>query len=175
MGSAVSLVARNKSAHAITRLWRDVSQFETSPSMLALDYPPHFTFAMFEHVSGEVLQKQIGDAFRRAKPLRVRFNKIKYFDVDPMVIWAAPSDTSRLQALYHTVHASTDAAECRANFLPGRWSAHLTLATQIDPLRKQDALQFINREIDEFDVVFNAIEVFEFSPIKVIKQWRLDL
>ncbi len=36
-------------------------------------------------------------------------------------------------------------------------------------------LRYINAEIGEFDVIFNSIEVIEFSPIEVIKQWRLDL
>jgi 2'-5' RNA ligase len=175
MGSAVSLVARNKSAHAITRLWHDVSQFETAPSMQTLNYPPHFTFAMFDGVPGSALKKQIGNAFQRTKPLRVRFDKIKYFDVDPMVLWTAPTEISRLQALHHAVHATTDAAACRSNFLPGKWAPHLTLATQIDPQNREAVLRFINQEIDQFDVVFNAIEIFEYSPIKVVKQWRLDL
>lgn len=175
MGSAVSLVARNKSARAITHLWQEVSAFETSPSMPTLQYPPHFTFAMFENVTGAQLKRQLGDAFRLAKPVRVTFSKIRFFDVEPMVIWAAPVQVPRLLALHHEVHARVDAAKCRPQYLPGKWHPHCTLGTQIDPANREAALAYINNEIGEFDVIFNAIEVIEFSPIELIKQWRLDL
>jgi len=175
MGSAVSLVARNKSARAVTHLWQEVSAFETFPSMPTLQYPPHFTFAMFENVTGAELKSQLGEVFRRAKPLRVTFDKIRFFDTDPMVVWASPVQLPRLLALHHEVHARVDVAKCRPNYLPGKWHPHLTLATQIDPSQREATLRFINAEIGEFDVIFNSIEIFEFSPIKVIKQWRLDV
>ncbi|GLQ16284.1 2'-5' RNA ligase family protein [Maritalea porphyrae] len=175
MGSAVSLVARNKSARAITHLWQEVSAFETSPSMPTLQYPPHFMFAMYENVTGAQLNRQLGDVFRRTKPVRVTFNKIRFFDVEPMVVWAAPIQLPRLLALHHEVHARVDMAKCRSNYLPGKWHPHCTLATQIDPANREAVLRYISAEIGEFDVIFNSIEVIEFSPIEVIKQWRLDL
>jgi len=175
MGSAISLVARNKSARAITHLWQEVSAFETSPSMPTLKYPPHFTFAMFEHVTGAQLKRQLDDAFRRTKPVRVTFDRIRFFDVEPMVVWASPVEITRLLALHHEVHARVDVAKCRAQYLPGKWHPHCTLATQIDPSNREAALRYINNEIGEFNVVFNSIEIIEFSPIEVVKQWRLDL
>lgn len=130
---------------------------------------------MFEDISGAEIKRQLGDVFLKATPVRIRFSKIRFFDGDPMVVWTAPSDISRLQALHHAVHSKVDAALCRANYLPGSWTPHCTLATQIDPAKRDEAIEFINAGVGEFDVVFNAIEVIEFSPIELVQQWRLDL
>jgi len=174
MGCAVSLVARNKSAAAITKIWEEVSAFETLPSMSLLDYPPHFTFAKFDDLSAVQLKKKLGKEFLPEKPIRLTFEKLGYFDSDPMVVFAAPRQKERVQGLHHAVQSRIDAAICHPNYLPGQWVPHCALATMIDREHKQGALDYIGARKTPFDVIFNAIEITEYFPIKVVQEYRLD-
>ena len=59
MGSAVSIAADNGSADVIRDLWHHVSAWEASPSMEALNYPPHFTFAICKDLEPVDLWKNL--------------------------------------------------------------------------------------------------------------------
>ena len=48
MAFALSLSSSNASAAAITALWGQASVFEDQPSMRALNYRPHITFAVYD-------------------------------------------------------------------------------------------------------------------------------
>ena len=48
MPFAVSVKSANATADAILSLWDQVGLFEDSPSMRALNYPPHITFAIYD-------------------------------------------------------------------------------------------------------------------------------
>jgi hypothetical protein len=49
---AINIRSDNDSAGEIVRLWHQVAVFEAEPSMRALGYRPHFTFAIYEFPGG---------------------------------------------------------------------------------------------------------------------------
>ncbi|TXH81548.1 MAG: 2'-5' RNA ligase family protein, partial [Rhizobium sp.] len=48
MPHAIVLKCANETAAPVMDLWREASRFETSPSMQALNYAPHLTFAVYQ-------------------------------------------------------------------------------------------------------------------------------
>ena len=48
MAIAINIRADNGSASQVERLWDQVAAFEDEPSMRALGYRPHFTFAIYD-------------------------------------------------------------------------------------------------------------------------------
>lgn len=71
MALAINIRADNRSADEIERLWDQVAALEVEPSMRALGYRPHFTFAIYD--SPAVDEKAAWDAMLSAvadgKPL----------------------------------------------------------------------------------------------------------
>ena len=64
MAFSLNLRISDASAHAITTLWDEVSAYEDIASMRALNYPPHFTFAIYDsdEVSEELARSAIDHA-----------------------------------------------------------------------------------------------------------------
>jgi hypothetical protein len=67
MPFALNLKSVDATADAIMSLWDQVSAFEDFPSMRALAYPPHITFAIYdspgasEQLAIATLEKRPGD------------------------------------------------------------------------------------------------------------------
>ncbi len=175
MGGAVTLVARNKSAKAIEPIWEEVARLEDEPYMKSLNYPPHITLAMCDAIDGAALQKMLGQSFKKEAPIRVQFSKVKLVEREQLGLWLMPSKIDRLQALFHAVQSHIDSGDCRPAFQPGKWEPHCTLAAQISPANKAAAAKFAATKIEPIEMVFNAIEIIDYAPIELVKQWRLDV
>ena len=108
MALALNLRINDASAPAVTALWDQASAFEDEASMRALDYAPHFTFAIYD--TGEVSDALARSAIERAAAGEaapgVTFNRIGTFAGPPLVLWAAPEPQ---QNLWH---------ECMPPFTP---------------------------------------------------------
>jgi hypothetical protein len=52
MPFAINIKAAGVTRSGIEALWAEFSQFEDAPSMVALNYPPHITLAVYEDISG---------------------------------------------------------------------------------------------------------------------------
>ena len=48
MAFAISLKATNDTADLIRELWEELAQLESRPPMVALDYLPHLTLAVYD-------------------------------------------------------------------------------------------------------------------------------
>jgi hypothetical protein len=85
MGFSLNIKISLASAPAVTALWDAVSAFEDQPSMRALGYPPHFTFAIYDtdDVSEELRQAAIERATTGECELRLTFNRVRTFAGPP--------------------------------------------------------------------------------------------
>jgi hypothetical protein len=81
MALAINIRADNASASEVERLWDQVAAFEDAPSMRALGYRPHFTFAIYD--SPDIREKSAWEAMLRAAEgeaqLRIEFRRIRWF------------------------------------------------------------------------------------------------
>ncbi len=79
MAIAINIRADDSSASEVERLWDQVATFEDEPSMRALGYRPHFTFAIYD--SPEIEEKTAWAAMLRAvndeAQLRIQFKRIR--------------------------------------------------------------------------------------------------
>jgi 2'-5' RNA ligase len=175
MPFAITLKAANDTASPIRTLWEQVSRFEDQPSMRALNYPPHITLAVYEHIDGDRLHSALTNAFAGMPALRLAFDGIRHFDGVPLVLWAEPSSSAHLARAHATIHAEIDPALCQLHYRPGTWVPHCTLGMRVSEKHRAEALAFADRFVDPFEVVFDTADWVSFPPVSVIQERALSL
>lgn len=130
MALAINIRSDNASASEVERLWDQVAAFEDEPSMRALGYRPHFTFAIYD--SPEIEEKTVWEAMLSAvngeAQLRIEFRRIRWFVGPPLVLWAEPASHETLTRWHASISAAIDPAHCRYHYRPRAWTPHCTLA-----------------------------------------------
>jgi 2'-5' RNA ligase len=128
MAIAINIRADGPSASEVERLWDQVAAFEDQPSMRALGYRPHFTFAIYE--APEITEQAAWEAMRRAvteeTQLCIEFKRIRWFVGPPLVLWAEPSTTQVLARGHKSISETIKPAYCRDHYRPGAWTPHCT-------------------------------------------------
>ncbi len=173
MGGAVTIVAENDSQEHILRLWDQVSAFEDTPSMRALRYPPHLSLAIYEDIDQAQLRDAVETVFGGQSKVTLTFRAIRHFDIEPLVLWAAPDDADVLQRRHAALHETIDPQLCHPHYRPGAWVAHCTLATRIADDRRQQAVEFAAAGIQPFELVFDRADCVSFQPVQVT--WSVGL
>ncbi|MEM7427077.1 MAG: 2'-5' RNA ligase family protein [Pseudomonadota bacterium] len=173
MGSAISIVADNATADPIRDLWQEVSVWESAPSMEALGYPPHFTFAICPGLDALSLWQRLEPAAAGLSSLRIRFSRIRHFPADPLVLWAAPDRTDELTAMHNLIHSCLKQDECEELYRPGAWVAHCTLAMAIGPEHSEAALNSVGPLEKPFEVEFDLLNCVSFPPLRTGYSRRL--
>lgn len=175
MALAINIRADNASAGEIERLWGQVAAFEVEPSMRALGYRPHFTFAIYDPPS--ISEKTAWDAMQAAvidePQLRIEFKRIRWFEGSPLVLWAEPTSNEALSRIHSSISAAIDPAHCRPHYRPGMWTPHCTLGTRIDDEFRGDALAFARSFDRRIEVLFDVVDCVAFPPVRIISEQRL--
>jgi 2'-5' RNA ligase len=175
MALAINIRADDASASEIERLWDQVAAFEDEPSMRALGYRPHFTFAIYD--SPEIEEKTARDAMLRASvnetQLRVEFGRIRWFAGPPLVLWAEPTANEVLARWHASITAAIDPVHCRPHYRPGAWTPHCTLGTRITDEKRHDAMAFARSFDRSITVMFDVVDCVVFPPVRVVAQRKL--
>ena len=173
MGGAINIKAMGETARPILDLWSRAEGFEETPSMAALGYPPHLTFAIYDEIAPDVLSQAMRETFSNQPRLSITFTGIRCFEAVPLVLWAAPGDASELQRLHALVHARLDPALCREYYRPGAWVPHCTLAMRVAEDRTAAARSFVEEPIEPFEVIFDMADCVTFPPLAVAEERAL--
>ncbi|OKO78013.1 2'-5' RNA ligase family protein [Bradyrhizobium sp. AS23.2] len=177
MALAINIRADNSSAGEIEQLWEQVGVFEVEPSMRALGYRPHFTFAIYD--SPAIDEKTAWDAMLAAvsgeAQLRIEFRRIRWFEGSPLVLWAEPAITKSLTRIHGAISAAIDPAHCRAHYRPGAWTPHCTLGSRIADERRDDAIAFAGAFDRKIEVLFDVVDCVAFPPVRIITEQKLPL
>ena len=175
MGFSLNIKVSNSSALALTELWDAVGAFEETPSMRALGYAPHFTFAIYDTdgVSEAARVNAIERAARGASELRLGFDRIGMFAGPPLVLWADPGPQNALLQMHQAVHAVIDPALCRPHYRPGFWVPHCTLGMNLRQERRAEATEFVQSFRGGVEAVFDVIDCVKFPPLRVTAERRL--
>jgi 2'-5' RNA ligase len=172
----INVRADNASAGEIERLWDHVAAFEAEPSMRALGYPPHLTFAIYD--APEIDEKTAWSAMRAAvaeeAQLWIEFNRLRWFEGSPLVLWAEPISNEALSRIHSSISAAIDPARCRPHYRPGTWTPHCTLGMHIAEARRDDAIEFAQSFDDRIEVLFEVADCVAFPPVRVLAEQRLS-
>ena len=175
MELAINIRADNASASEVERLWDQVAAFEDEPSMRALGYRPHFTFAVYD--AGEIEEKTAWEAMLRAvecdAQLSVEFKRIHWFLGPPLVLWAEPAADATLRRWHASISAAIDPAHCRPQYRPGAFTPHCTLGTRIARTKSNDAMAFARSFDRSITVLFDTVDCVVFPPVRVVAERRL--
>ncbi|EJN13066.1 hypothetical protein PMI42_03683 [Bradyrhizobium sp. YR681] len=175
MALAINIRADDDSAGEIERLWDQVAVFEIGPSMRALGYRPHFTFAIYDSPAAD--EKAAWDAMLAAiageTQLRIEFKRIRWFEGSPLVLWAEPEGHEALARIHGAISAVIDPTHCRPHYRPGAWTPHCTLGTAIADERRDDAIAFAKAFDRRIEVLFDVADCVVFPPVRIIAERKL--
>jgi 2'-5' RNA ligase len=175
VASAINIRVDNESAGEIERLWDQVAVFEVEPSMRALGYRPHFTFAIYDEPA--VDEKAVWDIMLAAvageTQLRIAFKQIRWFEDSPLVLWAEPEADETLARIHRAISAAIDPAHCRPHYRPGAWTPHCTLGTAVADERRDEAIAFARAFDRSIEVLFDVADCVVFPPVRIIAERRL--
>lgn len=175
MALAINIRADNASAGEIERLWDQVAAFEVEPSMRALGYRPHLTFAIYDSpaVDEKAAWEVMLAAIAGETQLRIAFNRIRWFEGSPLVLWAEPEVDEALARIHGAISAAIDPAYCRPHYRPGAWTPHCTLGTDIADERRDDAIAFARAFDRSIEVLFDVADCAVFPPVRIIAERKL--
>jgi 2'-5' RNA ligase len=148
------------------------SAFEPASSIRALGYPPHLTLARYPAASPAILHEALA-LLAKEKPVSLSFDRIGWFDVDPLVLWLSPRADQRLIDLHAKIHGIVDPALCDPHYRPGQWTPHLTIAMAIPANRREEALALAAGSFEPFSLVFDAVECVSWPPVRVVETTQL--
>jgi 2'-5' RNA ligase len=173
----LSLSSSNASAAAITALWDQASAFEDQPSMRALDYPPHITFAVYDaaDVTEELATAVVHRVAEGRTAIEIGFDRVRHFPGSPMVLWADPDHKQTLFEMHRRIHACIDPVLCRPHYRPGNWTPHCTLATRTVPERNAEALVFADGFRGGVRVIFDRVDCVQYPPVTIVAEVALPL
>lgn len=173
MPYGICLKSRNATASEILKLWDEASLFEAKGSMLELGYPPHLTLAVFEQSPREV-SAIMAEVFSVQKVLLIKFDAVKYFDNETMVLWAKPGSNHALSDIHSRLHSHFDPLSCHEHYRIGRWVPHCSLATAVPQSAKPAAIQWAESQRLKFTVEFDVADFVQFPPVVVRHELRLN-
>lgn len=173
MPVAISIKAANDTARPIRALWDQASRFEDRPSMRSLAYPPHITLAAYDDGPDNVIRPVLCAAFSGMAAFRLTFERIRYFESQPLVLWAAPAPCTALKQVHARLHELVNSGHCRPHYRPDAWIPHCTLATLVGEGQRDRAMQFADQAIAPFQVVFDTADCVAFPPVAVLEEVAL--
>lgn len=173
MPYAVVLKCTDETATPVLDLWREASRFESTPSMRALNYPPHLTFAVYEDIAVSSLVAAAQKAFANAPPLSVEFSGIGHFPNEMLVLWARPVDDRVLRQIQRVIHDEIDPALCHEHSRPDHWQPHCTIAMKIPANAAEEALRWAGATPAQFTLTFDVVDCIRFPPIEIIREVKL--
>jgi 2'-5' RNA ligase len=174
MAYAISIRSDDRSSIGIRALWKTCSQLELSPSMEALNYAPHITFAVYDDISIGRLSDAVDSAFDGVDPMTVRFGKLDYFETPrAIILWAAPMLPSGAWTIHERIHSKIEADICRLHYRPGSWVPHCSVALTVAVDRKEEVLALVEQSIKPVDVIFDVADCVSFLPVQVLHEKAL--
>jgi 2'-5' RNA ligase superfamily len=123
--------------------WAEFTRLEETPSMIALNYPPHVTLAVYDSIPVEQLRHALRCELGTLPPFRLTFVKLAFFECPQLVFWAAPEPSEPLSRAHAAIHRRLDPMLCRhiIGRAPGRLTARsrrmLASPTSRRPLHEQ--------------------------------------
>lgn len=173
MPYAIVLKCTDSSAAPVLNLWQEASRFETSPSMQALNYPPHLTLAVYQDIALPLLFAAARNVFDNMPPLSIEFSGIGHFPNEMLVLWARPADDRVLRRILRAIHDEIDPALCHEHSRPDRWQPHCTIAMKIPAGSAERALTWAADAPARFTLVFDAVDCVSFPPVEILRQVKL--
>ncbi|MEZ2222377.1 2'-5' RNA ligase family protein [Rhizobium sp. RCC_161_2] len=170
---AISLKCTNDTATPILDLWRKASRFETTPSMQALNYPPHLTLAIYGDIAPEQPLEVMRKVFRDTPSISVEFSGIHHFPNETLVLWARPIDDSVLRRMHQAIHRQIDPMLCHEHYRPGHWRSHCTIAMNIPKEQAAAALRWAAETPARFVVTFDIADYIGFPPVEILEEVKL--
>ncbi len=76
MGFAFSIKAPGSSGAPLCAQWERFARLEQAPSMVALDYPPHVTLAVYDHIGKDQLRDALHRVFDGQNSILLRFVRL---------------------------------------------------------------------------------------------------
>jgi 2'-5' RNA ligase len=175
MAYAINIRSDHGTAKRLESLWDMCCKLERVPSMQALGYPPHITLAVYDEVPISNLREGFQSALAALETVTIRFESLGYFQTPhAFVLWAAPNHSQQLMDAHAAIHSKIDISLCRANYRPGIWKPHSTLATAVPLGYSQKVAQVMEQPFHPIEVVFDVLDYAKYPPVNVLEETVLS-
>ncbi|MFI0849764.1 2'-5' RNA ligase family protein [Mesorhizobium sp. IMUNJ 23232] len=165
-------IRTSSDAQLFWRLVKRASALERSPSMEALGYAPHITLARYSEGSDKLLL-EAASRLRDQNGLLLTFDRISFFDIDPIVLWLSPLPDQRLFDLHGKLHEAIDPQLCDPHYRPLQWTPHLTLATTVDIAHRNQVLELTSQPFERITLRFDAVDCVSWPPVRILSTLQL--
>lgn len=165
-----------RARHVVSPFWDvvdEVSHLELKSSVRSLGYAPHVTLARYPSASLNAVASGL-EAFRLEPPFMLAFERIRFFDADPLTLWLEPVFDARLIEVQHRLHTMVALELSDTLYRPELWVPHLTVALAIPRSQKEIALERASRRFTPFTLRFDCVDVISWPPIEILASTLLD-
>ncbi len=168
MTYAISLRPDSGPSQAVDGVWRRLAAAGVADDMLALNYGPHVTLAVYDELDENEAAAVIKNiAARYSSPL-VSISSLGIFPAEKSVLWAGPTPDKTLLELHADLHREL-AAKCHPHYLPGAWVPHFTLAGYLTSSALAEALAMLAPAWQTVSGRFVRLELVSFPPVEVLQ------
>jgi 2'-5' RNA ligase len=142
--------------------------------MEALGYSPHITLTIYDDVDFQDLFVAFHAVTAVLSRMTIRFEGLGYFhSADAIVLWAEPALPEQVHAACRTIHSTIPTNLCHPLYRSDAWIPHCSLATAIEPERREEALALVRRPFEPVEVVFDTADCVSFLPVEVLRERAL--
>ncbi|MBO0127926.1 2'-5' RNA ligase family protein [Agrobacterium tumefaciens] len=160
-------------AQPFWQLVKRASVFERNSSIEALGYAPHITLARYSDIDPAFLL-EAARRLQEVKAFSLTFDRIAFFDTEPIVLWLSPRSNQRLFELQDEIHRTIDPRLCDPHYRPLQWTPHLTIAMAIDITQRDGVLEFANQPLDPVTLSFDAVDCVSWPPVRILNTLSLQ-
>ncbi|MVA26559.1 2'-5' RNA ligase family protein [Agrobacterium vitis] len=166
-------ISTSSEAQPFWQLVKRASVFERNSSIEALGYAPHITLARYSEIEPATLL-EAAERVQEAKAFLLTFDRIAFFDTEPIVLWLSPRANQRLFKLHDEIHRIIDPQLCDPHYRPLQWTPHLTIAMAIDATQRDGVLELSNQPFDPVTLSFDAVDCVSWPPVRVLSTLSLQ-
>lgn len=135
MQCGAALIFDRESELALREVWQVVAQAGGSNTMLGLDYPPHLTLLMADHLDFERMRPAFEQLAIRTRPLELTLAGLGVFPGDRGVLYIAPTVTRELLELHACYYSMVrQYGDLRVeHYRTELWVPHITIGYGLAP------------------------------------------
>ena len=152
----------------IRELWQKIADAGITSTLARAGVRPHLTLTIFDQVSRIPREDELAGFARKSHLTDLQATYIGFFSQPDPVVFVAPTPTQELMDFHRSIiHVlMEDAQPISANYLPGTWVPHCTIALDFPKKRIPEVVELCLDLPLPFIMHATQVGVVEFQPMK---------
>jgi len=175
MPFALVMYFDSPSEKPIRDLWQKIADAGITSTLVKAGVRPHLTLSVFDQLSCLPCEEELEDFAHKTRLIDLQATHIGFFTKPDPVVFVAPTPTRELMDFHRNVllALTPDAEPISANYLPGTWVPHCTVALDFPRKRMPDVVDLCLDLPLPFNLRATQVGVVEFQPMKDLFKYNL--